>query len=181
MKLTLVPARSRLSIETHATGLLSKLAHDLSISAKTLTGSGEEANGEVRFELEVPVAGLAVEGVLRAGSVDSGVLSASDRREIERKIREEVLPHASVSIVIVSAGAWPPPERVSMDVTVALGARRATIKTHAVVSVEGESRGFRGRLPLSTPALGMKPVKGPLNAFRVNDVVEVVFDLWVDA
>ncbi len=162
--------RSALTIRTRAEGLLARVAHDLELRAGTLAGDFEGDSGRVR----VPIAGLRVVGAVKRGALHEGALSASDKAEIERRIREVVL-----------AGS----DEVHVDVT--LTGTRASLRVHAPrgtqqleCEVQREDAGsadrggvrVRGRCALSLAALGVAPIKLPLGAGRVADAVEVRFE-----
>jgi hypothetical protein len=86
---------STLVVRTRTAGLLGRLAHDLEIAAGELTGRATTDDEAWTAELTVPVQSLRVVGVLHGDRVDETTLSASDRAEIERRIREEVFAGAS--------------------------------------------------------------------------------------
>ena len=179
-RLEFVAADSRLAIETRAKGLLAKLAHDLSIKAGDLVCTASIEGDALEMELRARVRGLVVEGVLRGKDIDRGTLSASDRSDIQRKIAADVLKaNEVVATVRCSApGNVLEPGRhdVSATVAVALGSARAETRTRASVEV-GDRIHASGRAAIKLSSLRIEPVKGPLNAFRVDDEVEVVYDL----
>ena len=83
---------SRLVLRTRTSGLLARFAHDLEINATELSIRATADGDSWSAEVAIPVAALRVEGVLKGGDkLDTGVLSASDRAEIEQRIRSEIL------------------------------------------------------------------------------------------
>src|SRR5258708_28015225 len=95
------PERSRVRHGTYAKGLFSALAHDLELDA-ICTGKIEGSDAAWTATIEVRADAIKALGVLRRGRVHTDVLSASDAREIERKIREEVFaPSTSIAIDVV--------------------------------------------------------------------------------
>ncbi len=119
--------RATVRIETTAKGLLAKLAHDLSIDAADVSAEATIEGDRASVTLTFPVRSLSVKGVRKRGVVDASVLSASDRSDIERKIREEVLTSADV---VVTASATVPTDEgkrcVPTTATVEASGRKAT-------------------------------------------------------
>lgn len=165
------PAASSLRIRTRATGLLARLAHDLEIRADALEGTVEEDAAGWTAELRVPVASLRVVGTLHGERVDQAALSASDRAEIERKLRAEVLRVPAVTVRATGR------DHAAAEVEVT--ASRAA-KTRTALDVRQLGDGavhVEASVPLSLRALGVAEVKGPLGAFKVDDQVTVLVDL----
>jgi hypothetical protein len=105
-------------------------------------------------------------GTLRGDRLDPAGLSASDRADIERRLREEVLPVGEVVIEAADGRA-----------TVRVGRQGATVAASSRVEGRGDRVRLTGRCTLSLAALGIREVKGPLGAFRVKDAVEVAWEL----
>lgn len=179
--LSFEPGESHLTVETRAKGMLAKLAHDLSIGATSLKCEATLDDGRLSLELSVPVAGLRVDGVRKSAHVDKSVLSSSDRSEIERKIREEVLRSSTVVVKTTcdapSGLAQDGTHEVSAPLTVELGSAKTEVRTRATVTTAAGRVVARGKATVSMPSLGVAPVKGPLGAFRVDDDIEIVYDL----
>lgn len=176
------PAGSELTIETKAVGMLAKLAHDLSIVANDISVSTVAEGDDIVVTLRAPVGRLEVRGVRKGAAVDEGALSKSDRNEIQRKIREEVLKGSEVvaklSVRAAALSLSEPGKRtIPAKGTVAVGSRTATVSTEANVDVAGDRARADGRVRLDLPALGITPPKGPLGAFKVHETVEIVYRL----
>lgn len=169
------PDASSIVIRTHATGMLARFAHDLQIAATfegalLVDGQPAEADGVAdetpwRCELTFPAHKLLVEGVVKHGALDTGVLSATDVADIEKKLRSEVLP-TSVKVVAHGTGR----ESAELEVT-ANRTQRLRARLHA--TRRGDHDGLEGTVKLSLKALGITDIKGPLGAFKVDDSVEV--------
>jgi hypothetical protein len=170
-----------ITIETRAKGMLAKLAHDLSIESKDATAAATWNQGRIEVELGVPVRSLAVQGVLKGGGVDRGVLSASDRAEIERKIREEVLRGGTVRVRMETAlgeGALADGSRsVDASGTIEVGGKSARLGCRCRIEVASGRASVEARGKVSLSALSIPPVKGPLGAFRVDDEIAVACHL----
>jgi hypothetical protein len=165
------PAASSVRIRTRATGLLARLAHDLELRATSLQGTVEEEPASWTTDLHVAVSGLRVAGTLHGDRLDPTALSASDRAEIERKVREEVLRVGEVRVRATGR------DRASAEVEV-VAARATTMRAALSVREAGDGGLLVGTaFPLSLRALGVAEVKGPLGAFKVDDTVEVRVEL----
>jgi hypothetical protein len=162
-------AASSITIRTRAKGLLSKLAHDLEIQADHFEGSVELDGDAWRAELAIPVSGLRVVGALKNDSVDHGVLSARDVADIARKIQREVLVGREIRVTVEGAS------RVRGRATVVAPGGRQTIDVDLDSRDEAGFIVASGLTALSLSALGVKEIKGPLGAFKVDDRVEVAF------
>lgn len=168
---------SKLRIETTAKGMLAKLAHDLAIEASDWTCEATLDGEKATLTAKVPVASLRVAGVRKHGTVDKNVLSSSDRSEIERKIREEVLTGREVVVAASASGIPADGSRtIDAELTVESGRAKARVSSRVTVSVTAGAVVASGRAGVSLSSLSIPPVKGPLGAFRVDDVVDVVFD-----
>ena len=163
---------STVTIRTRAKGLLSKLAHDLEIQAARFDGDVEVSEARWKATLRFSVSALTVAGALKGDKVDRAVLSPSDRAEIERKIRDEVL--VVEEIVVIAEGS----DRSAGDVVVKArrGEQRRKVTLHSEDRPGGEIVTY-GTLDLSLRALGIEEIKGPLGAFKVDDRIEVAF--WI--
>lgn len=168
-------AQSSLRIETVAKGMLAKLAHDLAIDAKSLEGNVTYEAGKAELTLRVRIADLKVHGVRKGGTVDTSVLSASDRAEIERKLKSEVLKGETVVAKLSCDASIDPGKRTaSARGTVTVGGRSTPVSSTLDVDAADDTVTVKGRAKVSLPSLGITPPKGPLGAFRVDDDVEVV-------
>lgn len=171
---------SKVVIETRAKGMLAKLAHDLSIDAKDVAVTVELEAGSARLELRAPIARLAVDGVLKGGSIDRGALSRSDKDEIERKIRAEVLHGQDVVVTMsgpLAAELVEGKHTVEASGRVEVGGRSTRVSSRCELGVGAERVTAAGRVKLSLASLGITAPKGPLGAFRVDDEVEVAYSL----
>lgn len=181
--LRLDPTKTQLHVETRAKGMLAKLAHDLRIDAKEVAGTATLEAKAVRLELRAPVARLEVAGILKGNDVDRVGLSASDRSEIQRRIREDVL-NAKDVVVTCEAALLSPLElgvaaRCTVDATgrIEIGRGATSFNSRVQIDVTDRSVTASGRVKVNLPSLGVTPPKGPLGAFRVSEDVEVVYQI----
>jgi hypothetical protein len=161
--------RSRVRLRTYAKGLLSALAHDLELEAIP-TGAIQKENDAWKATLEVRADAIKVLGVLRRGRVHTDVLSANDVREIERKIREEVLAPSDAIVVEVHGTPEIPEPIVRMAAP-----RTGVAKPKATIDVKADDEVIEAKVrgTISMRALGLPEVKGPLGAFVIKDDVEI--------
>lgn len=80
---------NELWVYTFKQGLLSRIAHDLKVKATAVQWAYEPSTQQ--WTLKVPSDGLRVECAMQAGVEAASVLSASDKAQIEKNIRQEVL------------------------------------------------------------------------------------------
>lgn len=179
-KLTLDPARSRVRIRTFAQGLLARFAHDLELVCHDVTGSAERTSPDAgSASIDVPVGAIDVAGALKDGRVDPNGLSRADREDCLAKMRRDVFhTHANsdaAGALRIEAKLEAGEARIEL---VPPNGRAVEHRFDVRLEPEGDA-GTRvtGAFEVSLRAIGSDPVKGPMNAFRVKDAVEVRFEL----
>jgi hypothetical protein len=161
-----------ITLRTRAEGLLARLAHDLELSSAEVSAKVELDGDAWTAELSVPVASLRVVGALHGDAVDSATLSAADRAQIEQKMREDVFFGGARVVTVTARGA----SLSGGEATITIASRSQRVPcTVSAAALAGGTTRATGRFTLSLDALGVKPIKGPLGAFRVKDAVEVSF------
>ncbi len=173
-ELVVDPGASHLALRTRSRGLLARLAHDLELRSTAVAGVASVDGEAWTAEITVPVDSLRVAGTLHGDDLDADGLGASDRGEVERKVREEVLGGTRAVLAKASGTA-----RTGGKAAVALARKEApsTVTFRSVDDRPGGTIVVKGRATLSLAALDVREVKGPLGAFRVADAVEVIFEL----
>jgi hypothetical protein len=164
-------ASSKLTIRTRAQGMLARLAHDLSLVARSVEGQIELKGDAWSAHLTVPPS-LFVEGVVKAERVDTTVLSPSDRQEIDRRVLDEILRRKGVHIEASGASRTSGRAKVTVADRSTDASAQLQLREHDDGSLTAQ-----GQVDLSLQALGVPPIKGPLNAFKVADIVVVQFAL----
>lgn len=142
-----------------------------------MTGTAEDRGGGAgSARLEIPIAKIDVGGTLKNGVVDPDGLTRTDREDCLGKMRREVFQARGAD------------DRVTIEADLDDGRARVRVATpngktvervvplRATTADDGTLR-VSGSLDLSLTAIGSYPVKGPMNAFRVKDRVEVIFDV----
>lgn len=163
-------SRTEIVIHTYAEGLLSRLAHDLELVVREVSGHARLGDLSTA-EIEVSVPSIQVVGALRDGKVDPSLLSVNHCREIERQLHEEVLVSAHkirVSVRMEGTQAW-------LTITVPTGSASFGSSVTVKPNLDNSVIETHGLLEVSLQALGIAPVRGPLGAFRVSDRVTVLF------
>jgi hypothetical protein len=173
-ELTVRTASSRLALRTRAKGMLARLAHDLEIASTELTGRVRASDGAWSGELLVPIGSLRVAGTLHGDKLDPSALSPSDRQDIERRMRGDVLA-AERELVVELSG--PTRERGEAVLVIAGGQRTRIPLTLRTRELEGGAIAVSGRAEISLKAQGIAEIRAPLGAFKVSDTVEVLVEL----
>lgn len=176
-KLVVDPERTDVRIRTFAEGLFARLAHDLELVCRGVDGAADRPNAdEGSATLFVPIAKIAVAGTVEDGRVNPDKLSPSDREDILRKMRHDVFFARGGADATVRVEAALEAGRARVTIVPPNG--RVAERSVSVQRTDTEA-GARvsGRFELSLAAIGASPVKGPMNAFRVKDSVEILFDV----
>ncbi len=174
-ELTLDPKSSKIRIRTFAEGLFARLAHDLELSATKFTGTAKRDGDGGSATVEVDIHAIDVAGVLhKDGRIDERGLSPSDKHDCLDKMRREVFRAKTGDVVKVTATLEGKSARVDV---VPPNGRNVTRTVGVELAEEDVSLRVKGKVDVSLSAIGSATVKGPMNAFRVKDVVEVHFDV----
>ena len=168
-RFVLDPQRSRVRLRTYAKGLFAALAHDLELEASP-TGEVVHADGVARATIDVRADAIHVRGVVRRGHVHTDVLSASDVREIERKLRDELFAPSPALTITVTGTREAPVAIIAMAPP-----RGGSTRADVIIGVQAgdDLLEVRVRGALSMRALGLPIVHGPLHAFVVKDEVAI--------
>jgi hypothetical protein len=172
MRLALDTKKTRIVVHTFAEGMFAKLAKDLEIELVARDGHVTIEDGKTRAEATFDVARARVTGVLHGKNVDEGALSEKDRADILHKMRDAI---GGDGVVTISA-TTDDEKKAAFDVKLPRGASSARAPIDVTKSDGAtEAREARGEVELSLSTLGVREVKGPLNAFRLSDRVRVIF------
>ncbi len=165
------PDESTVVVRTRAEGLMSRLAHDLELRAGQFEGQVRLEDDEQNWSasLRFPIVGLTVVGVLRAGAVDEGVLSAREHAQITDKVQNDILLGPEV-LVRVNGKTRDAGQGV-------VRAPRGQQRIRFDLKHDEQDGALTGQIELSLERLGVAPIRGPLGAFRVADEIVVQFRL----
>ncbi len=166
MTYSIDPSRSTLTLRTRAGGLFSALAHDLELTGTVARGTATRDGERWEAELGIVPSSIKVVGALKRGTVDRTVLSASDVRDIEQRIVNDVFGGVA-EIVIRGSGTVDAPDiRVTAK-------RESSLSARVSVKNDADARVFHAKGTVSIKGLGLQEVKGPLGAFVIKDDVEI--------
>jgi polyisoprenoid-binding protein YceI len=172
-----VARQSRLVLKVSAGGLLSAFGHNPKIVLRDLRGEvwfAPDAPEQTKVKLAVSLNALEV----------TGDVKTSDRREIEKNTKEDVLevdrfPDAFFESASVSrwnnggGGMF----EVAVDGQLTLHGQTETTSIAAHVSRLGESLRVRGAFQVSQREFGIRPPSLAGGALKVKDDVEVEFEV----
>lgn len=146
---------------TFKAGLLSRVAHDLRLSAQ---GGTVEVDGDA-IRAEVPLAGLRVDGVMKKGRLDPAGLSPKDQASVARTATQELLQVGRHPVARFEG------RREAGFVRGRLSFRGRS------VSVELPVRGARIVGEIQPSAWGIAPYKALMGAIQLQDRVRLEIDL----
>lgn len=149
---------------TYREGLLSKVAHDLQFTLRRFSIEVDGATVRGRFW----PGELRLDGVVRDGRVEPGVLSARDAREVHGNVVKilDTARHPEIALEATLDG-----DRLRGDLQMV--GRRAPVEC----GVERAGGRYRGRVVLTPTRWGIQPYKALLGAIKLQDRVEVELDL----
>lgn len=165
------PITGRIDVLTFKEGILSKVAHDLSLRV----GSFELATDGERVEGKFRLTSLGVEGVMNRGVLDSHGVSEGDRREIEGNIQNKILRTKEYPEATFSGRARKGEGRHALSGTLTLAGKARDIELE-VREADGH---WRGEVELVPSRWGIQPYKALLGAIKLQDRVVVRFDCAV--
>jgi polyisoprenoid-binding protein YceI len=170
---TFGPDSGRLLIHTTRTGLGAKAGHDLTIEVTRWSGDATidpATPADSTLTVEVDAGSLEV----RTGTGGVKPLTNSDREEIERNIREKIL-HAgrypAITYRATRVDGTAESFHIEGDLTL-VGVTR-------VVTVQGlfANDRVRGSATIVQSRWGIRPYSALFGALKLNDEVEIRFDL----
>lgn len=174
-ELLLDPDRTDVRIQTFAEGLFARLAHDLELVCRGLTGSARRDGSHATASLEARVGGIDVAGVRdRSGAVNPRALSASDRADCLEKMRKDVFHASADAVVRIEATLDGDTARIRL--TPPSDRAVEVVVRPRIDEIEGGAARVSGAFELSLASIGSDVVKGPMGAFRVKDRVTVSFE-----
>jgi hypothetical protein len=154
---------------TFKRGLLSPIAHDLCLRCERFDVRVEDRKVLARFEAR----SLRVEGVMRQGRLDAGVLSPDQKREIAETVQREILDTARHAEIVFSGELEERGSMVSVDGRLLLRGVEQPLR----VTVQRGGGRLRGDVELVPSRFRIAPYSALLGAIRLDDRVLVRFDL----
>jgi polyisoprenoid-binding protein YceI len=170
------PTRGRFTAQAFATGLLSMFGHSPTFTVRDYGGTvafEDERIDHLRLDLTVPAGSLAV----------TDDVKPADRREIEERMRAEVLETpafpeigyraAAVASERVEQGRY----RVTLDGTLTLHGVARPHRVEAELAVFGDGVRLRGETGVRMSEFNIRPVTAVGGTIRLKDEVRLTFDL----
>ena len=171
------PQAGRLLVKTSRTGLGAKAGHDLTIEVtrwrgKVAVDATDLAACSVTLEAEVD------SFEVREGTGGVKPLTDADRADIRNTLRTKVLDSARYPSIVFESGrvsGTPEAFRIDGELTI--------VGVTQLITVEGGVRGDRvqGSAVVAQTRWGIKPYSAFLGALRLQDEVEVQFDIGLSA
>lgn len=176
MRYLIVADQSRLVVQAFAKGLLSAFGHSPTLAAGGLAG-------EVEFDPEAPEAASLRLSFSAASFAVRDNLSETDRHEIERKTREEVLEsrrYPEITFQTATVSAQPAGEdqyRVRLSGELSLHGVRRTQTIEAGVALTQNCLRAQGQAKLRQSDFQIEPVTALAGAIKLKDELEISFDI----
>jgi polyisoprenoid-binding protein YceI len=172
----IVGSRSRVEVKAFATGILSSFGHNPTFRAR-------EVSGEIRYDPAEPEKST-FHLRIRADSLDlADDVSAKDREEIMKTMREEVLeisryPEISFESTTVSANKiYEGSYRVTASGKLHL---HGTTREHMLetnVNANGQHLRINGETTINQSDFNIRVVKVAAGALKLKDEIKITFDL----
>jgi polyisoprenoid-binding protein YceI len=168
-------AHSRFTVQAFAGGLLSMLGHSPTFAVRDFAG-------EIRLDPQAPD-GASLDVTVRADSLEIlDQVSASDRKEIEGRMRQEVLEAPGFREIHWHADNCPA-QRVGQDEyrllvrgQLSLHGVTRELEVNAPLQVYYDGVRLGGQFPLRLSEFGIRPVTALGGAIQLKDELRVTFD-----
>lgn len=170
------PGHSRFTAQAFAAGVLSFLGHSPTFAVREFTGAVEfpdDLVANARLELTVGAGSLAV----------GDAVKPADRREIEGRMRAEVLEAAAFPEIAFHATAAeteklaPGRYRMALDGPLALHGITRPLRVEAELTVFADGLRLRGETGVRMSDFAIRPVTALGGTIRLEDRVKLAFDL----
>ncbi len=168
---------STLVVQVFASGLLSAFAHSPKIAIRNFDGTVDFAVGAT------PLAGARMLLRIQAGSLEvTDDISAKDREEIHRRMRQEVLETESFPEIVyecskVTGSGGNDRYWVALKGELTMRGITRPVPVSAKVSLNGNSLRATGEFTLRQSDFQIPPVTAAAGTIRVKDEVKCTFDI----
>jgi polyisoprenoid-binding protein YceI len=172
------PSNASLTVRTTKAGLGARLAHDLTIEAKTWHGSITFDDADLAassVEVTVAATSLAVTGF--SGGVKP--LSDGDRKEIARNINDKALltdKYPDITFRSTAISGHADTFTVAGDLTIT-----GTTRSVSLAVTVGDGGQLAVRATVTQTQFGIKPYSAMLGALKISDQVEIHATLTLPA
>jgi polyisoprenoid-binding protein YceI len=171
------PSQSRLTVRAFAAGMLSALGHSPTFAVR-------DYHGEMRFE-GGNVEGLALDLTINADSLELlDKVSEADHREIEERMRRDVLETAAYPDITYQASDVPAEPITQSEYRLNIGGRLTLHGMTHPQLVEAHLKIFQdgillsGGCPLRLSDYRIKPVTALGGTIKLKDELDIAFDLF---
>ena len=170
------PLQGRFTAQAFATGMLSFLGHSPTFAVRDYAGTvafDDERVATLRLDLTVVAETLAV----------ADDVKPSDRREIEDRMRADVLETGPFPDIVYRAAATASERtgegrfRIDLDGTLTLHGADRPHRAAAELLLFGDGLRLRGESTLRMSEFGIRPVTAVGGTIRLKDEVRLAFDL----
>ena len=171
------PSQSAFSVQVFAAGLLSAFAHNPKIAIRDFHGNVDFAAGST------PLAGARLYLGIRADSLEvTGDFSESDRSEIHRRMRQEVLETDAFPDIIyecsrVTASGSGDRYWVALNGELSLHGVTRSLPISAKLALHGNSLRASGEFKLMQSDYRIAKVSAAGGTIRVKDELKITFDI----
>lgn len=173
--LIFTPDNARVEVLTFKEGLLSPMAHDLCIDVQDFEVEISDGHVEGHFDLS----SLVVIFALDKGEVDGSALSASDKKKIQKAIRNDVLHTNRYPECTFEADLNGVDEGIVVG-ELELHGEEGTVRAN----VEESDAGVSVNVDVHQPDFGIKPYTAMLGSIRIrpNVIIRVLLkDVTLEA
>lgn len=171
------PGESRFTVQAFVDGLLSFLGHSPIFTVQDFSGSVSFEDGRIDrmlLDLAIPTRGLTV----------SGDIKPADRREIEERMRSEVLEVQKFPEIGFRAAATadeklaPGRYRVRLAGELSLHGATRPLRVEMELAVFPDGVQIRGETSVRMSEFGIRPVTALAGTIKLKDEVKLTFDLF---
>jgi polyisoprenoid-binding protein YceI len=170
------PARSQFTVQAFATGLLSFLGHSPTFAVRDFSGMVEFIDGVI--------GGMRLDITVKASSLElMDKVGPADRREIEERMRRDVLETSSYpeikllaavqSVENLASGGY----RLRVDGSLALHGQNRPAQMNLELKIFSDGIRLSGSFPLRLSDYHIKPVTALAGAIKLQDEVKLAFDV----
>jgi polyisoprenoid-binding protein YceI len=170
------PRQSRFVVKVSASGMLSALGHNPTIAIRDFIG-------EVRFTLDEPEnASLSIK--MQAGSFEvTGDMSRKDRREMQRRMHEEVLKTGNHPEIVFESAHVEAEKitdsqyRVQLQGDLSLNGTTRRERVDAQITLSGDTLRTHGEFIIRQTDYGIEPATAVGGALKLKDELQCSFDI----
>jgi polyisoprenoid-binding protein YceI len=176
LRYQLDPTQSRFTVQAFARGMLSAFGHSPTFAIRSF-------RGELSFAPEAPADNSFVLTIQANSLTLTDAVSAADRAEIEKQMRESVLETAANPEIAFQSAALKADRiaenwyRLQLDGTLQLHGVTKRHTVDAQLRIQDEGMRLSGQTTLLRSAFRIKPVSALAGTIKLKDELKFDFDL----